>query len=496
MLETLDLTRSLTKSEYRNIVEPLDIRLGELQRALRAEGIATVVVFEGWGAAGKGTCIGALMQPLDPRGYRVYGSRALTEGERLRPFLWRYWVRLPAAGEIALFDRSWYTRVLQERVEGKISGRALRDSFEAINELEQALVDSGIVIVKFWLHISAKEQARRFKKIARDPAERWKVTREDWREHRHYDEYLEAAEEMLERTETAPAPWTVVEAEDRRFAVAKVFETVASAWDAARKRPPRAEGQAPPAGPVRGRTRQSAVLRNVDLGKRLADTEYHRKLEPLQKELRTLEHECYMHRLPVVVVCEGWDAAGKGGAIRRATAHLDPRGFEVVPVSAPNDVERAHHYLWRFWHNIPKAGHLTIFDRSWYGRVLVERVEGFCTPAEWRRAYHEINAFEAQLAESGTVIVKLWFHIDRATQLARFRERERVGYKKWKITHEDWRNRKKWPRYEEAAAEMIERTSTSYAPWKVIPANDKNYARVEMLRLIVRAVKKGLGKRK
>lgn len=487
MLETLDLSRSLSKEEYRDIVDPLQIRLGELQRTLRAERVPTLIVFEGWDAAGKGTCMNALMQPLDPRGFRVYPDRPPSEEERLRPFLWRFWNRMPPAGEISIFDRSWYWHLLRGRIDETLPKRAWREGYSSVNDFEETLVDSGIVLIKFWLQISRKEQRRRFERLQADPTEKWKVTREDWRQHERYEDYREAVEEMLARTETAPGPWTVVEAENRRFAVAKVFETVAAAWEQAASRPKTTKERAP-ATPVKERTRLPGVLQVVDLSQKLDERAYEAQLEPLQLRLRALEHELYVHRIPVTVVTEGWDAAGKGGAIRRLTAKLDPRGFEVVGISAPNDDERAHHYLWRFWRQVPKGGHLSIFDRSWYGRVLVERVEGFCTDEEWRRAYRELNEFERQLTEGGGVVVKLWFHIDKETQLARFKERESSGYKKWKITGEDWRNREKWPRYEEAVAEMIERTSTTYAPWKVIAANDKYFARIAVLRAVVEAI--------
>jgi polyphosphate kinase 2 (PPK2 family) len=492
VLETLDLKRSLSKQEFRKITDPLEIRLGELQRTLRAEKIATLLVFEGWDAAGKGTMIGSLIQPLDPRGFRVHADRPPTEDEAMRPFLWRFWRRLPPAGEIAIFDRSWYRRVLIERIE-RISPKGVwRGAYASINDFESTLTDSGLVLLKFWLHISKKEQRKRLRKLEKDRAERWKVSRDDWRQHRRYEDYVEAVEEMVARTSTATAPWTVVEAEDRRFATAKVFETIAAAWSEAASRKPPAKVKAP-ATPVESKTRLPTVLQVVDLDTaKLSEADYEEALPPLQNRMRALEHEIYAARIPVTIVCEGWDAAGKGGAIRRLTSKLDPRGFDVIGIAAPNDEERAHHYLWRFWRQVPKAGHIAIFDRSWYGRVLVERVEGFCAEDEWRRAYREINEFESQLVEAGGSVLKLWFHIDRDTQLKRFKERERIGYKKWKITGEDWRNREKWPRYEEAVAEMIQRTSTTYAPWKVIAANDKYHARIEVLRAVIASIESTL----
>jgi polyphosphate kinase 2 (PPK2 family) len=495
MLQDVDLSRSLTKQELKAVLDPLGVRLGELQRALRSAKVPTLLVFEGWDAAGKGTIIGALMQPLDPRGYKVHTRKAATEDEAMRPFLWRYWLRMPAAGDLAIFDRSWYARVLADRVNKAVPRGTWREAYGEINDFERLLADGGACIVKFFLHISRKEQRRRFRALERDPAEAWKVTEDDWREHRRYKDYVAAVDEMLERTSTAHAPWTVVEAEDRRFGTAKVFETLAAAWEKALKDASAPRAAKAPATPVRARTLQPRVFQRVDLTKNLSRAEYERQLDPLQQKMRALEHQIYTHRVPVVVVLEGWDAAGKGGAIRRLTAKLDPRGFEVISISAPNDDERAHHYLWRFWRHVPKDGHMAIFDRSWYGRVLVERVEGFCAEVEWRRAYQEINDFERQLASHGAVLIKIWLHLDKKTQLGRFREREHTGYKRWKITGEDWRNRKKWPRYEEAAAEMIERTSISQAPWVLVPAVDKYYARVTVLREVSKAVEQALARR-
>ena len=221
--------------------------------------------------------------------------------------------------------------------------------------------------------------------------------------------------------------------------------------------------------------------------------EYATRLKKAQAMLPELEHEIYLRRVPVVIAYEGWDAAGKGGNIRRLTQNLDPRGYEVVPVAAPNDVEKAHHYLWRFWAQMPKAGHIAIFDRSWYGRVLVERVEGFCTEAEWRRAYREINGMEQHLVNFGAVLLKFWLHIDPDEQLRRFREREGMAHKQWKITEEDWRNREKMDQYREAVEEMLHRTTTPYAPWTIVESNCKRYARVKVLETVCEVIRKRLG---
>jgi AMP-polyphosphate phosphotransferase len=452
MLKNIDLTREIPKAEYKRLKAEADLKLAVLQRQAKAFGIPIVVVFEGWSAAGKGTLINEMILPLDPRGFSVYSARDPTEEDAFYPFLWRFWKRTPTRGRIAIFDRSWNRRVVNDRVAGLVKGEQLRQSFDDIRSFERQLSDEGVVIVKCFLHISKHEQKRRFDALRSSPATVWRVTKEDLRQNEKYSEYLAAIEDMLTQTDADFAPWTVVEAHDRRFATLKIFNTVINSLE-------------------------RAVAR----------------LKKAQTTLRELEHEIYLRRVPVVIAYEGWDAAGKGGNIRRLTENLDPRGYEVVPVAAPNDIEKAHHYLWRFWAQMPKAGHITIFDRTWYGRVLVERVEGFCTEAQWRRAYREINGMEQHLANFGAVILKFWLHIDPEEQLRRFREREGIPHKQWKITEEDWRNREKIDQYREAVEEMLYRTGTPYAPWTIVESNCKRHARVKVLETVCKAIRKRLG---
>jgi AMP-polyphosphate phosphotransferase len=322
------------------------------------------------------------------------------------------------------------------------------------------------------------------------------VTKEDLRQNEKYSEYLAAIEDMLTQTDADYSPWTVVEAHDRRFATLKIFNTVINSLErAVTSIELKTEtAPAPPKEPVTSALNfKTTALDHLDLSKSLTSEEYAARLKKAQTTLRELEHEIYLRRVPVVIAYEGWDAAGKGGNIRRLTENLDPRGYEVVPVAAPNDIEKAHHYLWRFWAQMPKAGHITIFDRTWYGRVLVERVEGFCTEAQWRRAYREINGMEQHLANFGAVILKFWLHIDPEEQLRRFREREGIPHKQWKITEEDWRNREKIDQYREAVEEMLYRTGTPYAPWTIVESNCKRHARVKVLETVCKAIRKRLG---
>lgn len=490
MLRQANLSRRLSKVRYKQVIDGLELRLGELQRRARESQIPVVLVFEGWDAAGKGTLINKLINALDPRGFNVYSTNPPTEDERLRPSLWRFWIRTPARGRIAVFDRSWYGRVLVERVDKLVKKKVWMRAFEEINTFERQLADDGTAIVKFFLHISKATQKKRFKILLANPATEWKVTKKDWRQHKQYRKYCEAIEEMLDRTHTAHAPWTLVEAHDERYATVKIFRAAIHAFEQAiargeKKAAPRRARWTAPSG---------SVLDKMDLSPNLKRAAYEEELKKLQTRIWELEHEIYVHRIPVVILNEGSDAAGKGGNIKRMTRSMDPRGYEVVPIAAPNDVERSHHHLWRFWNKIPKAGHITIFDRTWYGRVLVERVEGFCAPEAWQRAYGEINDTEKLLADFGTVLIKFWYQIDKEEQLRRFEDRRRTPHKQWKITDEDWRNREKWDAYRRAVDDMLLLTHTAHAPWTLIEANCKLHARIKTLRTVVTVIEAALGK--
>ena len=494
MLELIDLGQRISKAQYQEVFPNLERELGECQRESRQAGLPVIVVFEGWDASGKGTLINRFTQTLDPRGFKVHPIFAPIENEQLHPWMWRFWEDLPKGGDWAIFDRSWYSRVLADRVEALTPELQWRQTYDDIRQFERQLADDGAVIVKFWLHISKEEQKQRFRRLLQKSATAWRVGKKERRQHRRYDQWIEAIEEMIDRTSTASAPWTVVEATQDRFSRAKVFRTVIEAVRNAldrRKSAPKVQPSPAPAQDAPPAEHET-VQDRVDLSLTLQRDAYEQQLAKLQKRLFRAEHELYLDRIPAVIVYEGWDAGGKGGNIKRLTRGLDPRGYEVVPVAAPTAEEKAHQYLWRFWRNVPKAGHITIFDRSWYGRVLVERVEGFCTEAEWKRAYEEINEFERQLAGFGTVIVKFWLQIDPEEQLRRFNERQQTPYKQWKITDEDWRNRDKRKQYEPAVAEMLERTSTTYAPWTILEANCKWHARVKALRTVVDALKAGI----
>lgn len=491
MLEKIDLSQSLKNKEYQNLYEDLSARLGELQRETKRLGIPVIIVFEGWGASGKGTLINRLISPMDPRGFKVFTIKSETQEESMRPFLWRFWTKTPEKGQFAIFDRSWYRRVVNDRIDKKVIKENLPYDYSEILSFEQQLTDDGTVIIKLFIHISEEEQKRRFKKLSENPDTAWRVTSDDWKHNKQYKQYLTAINEMLEQTDSENAPWNIIEGNDHNYAVIKTMHIVIDAL--ANQINKVNEAPKPDISPMVPEDNfRTSLLSNVDLTKTLTKEVYQKKLAQCQKKLAVLHNRLYLKRTPVIIVFEGWDAAGKGGAIKRLTQNLDPRGYEVIPTPAPTPTEKAHHYLWRFWNTIPKAGHIAIYDRSWYGRVMVERIEGFCTVDEWQRAYSEINQMEEHLTNFGAIVIKFWLHIDKHEQEKRFNARMIDPKKQWKITDEDWRNREKWDQYYRIVDEMLLRTSTTYAPWTIVEANSKRFARIRVLEKIIEELEKKL----
>lgn len=500
MLQQLDLTKRMSKEEFKKRMAVLEPEMSRLQRTCKSEKIPVIIVFEGFGAAGKGYQIGKLIHALDPRGFYVNSIGPESTDEMMHPFLWRFWTKLPARDQMAIFDRSWYRKVMIDRFDGITSEKRLASYYNEINSFERQLAADGNVIIKLFLCIDKKEQKKRFKKLMESRSSAWRVSEDDLRRNKDFDLYKEMNDEMLEYTDTAYAPWTIVESMDREFATVKIYTAVIEALKAALRR--KAEGSASdttvshvplPASEYNDEVLRTSSLKKVDLSLTLERDEYKKQLRELQSRIEELHGELYRRRIPMILGFEGWDAGGKGGAIKRLTERMDPRGYIVHPTASPNDIEKVHHYLWRFWNHVPKDGHIAIFDRTWYGRVMVERIEGFCTRDEWQRAYQEINEMEKQFAEHGTIVLKFWMQIDKDEQERRFKERMENPDKQWKITDEDWRNREKWDEYEKAVDEMLVRTSTTYAPWIIVEGNDKYYARVKVLRAVVEAMEGRLG---
>jgi len=494
VFETAELGRKLSKEEYAAELPAIRARLLAAQFALRSTKVPVIVVIAGADGSGKGDTVNRLLEWLDPRGVEtnVFGPR--TDEERDRPAAWRFWRTLPARGRIGIFFGSWYTEPVLKRTTGKIGGARFEADLARVAFFEESLARDGALLVKCWFHLSKEAQKRRLRKFEKDPETRFKVSRLDWKHFGRYDRFVKVAERALRTTDTADTPWTIVEAADDRWRDLAVGRALVEALEARlasvreaeeRKAAGRKAAASSPARkatkPARAAATPAGVLSTIDLERTVTEEEYKRELPRLQERLSKLAWEGKKKGVSSVAVFEGSDAAGKGGAIRRVTWALDARLYRVIPVAAPTDEERAHHYLWRFWRHVPPGGTFTIYDRSWYGRVLVERVEGFAKDDEWKRAYLEINDFETQLVESGIALSKLWLHISPEEQLRRFREREQVEWKKHKITDEDWRNRAKWPAYEVAVDEMVARTSTHDAPWTLVAATDKKAARLAVL---------------
>lgn len=467
-------------------MDEMELKLGMLQRKLREKRIPFLIIFEGPSAAGRGRLISKLIRNFDSRGYNLVTRSILSECEIQRLPMQKYWINIPEKGRIAIFERSPYGELLYKGVKKK----ELLSQIEYIKDFERTLAEDGTAVLKIFLDIDKKEQKKRLKKLKEDKNTSWRVGKDDWKQNKDFDQYTERMNYIISATEADYAPWFRIDSSDLKTAeneiLAKVADFMHDVCDGnlAKKNFDLYR--------LQKFSRTNSVLDNLDLTLRLSREEYDGKIQSLQKELLRLEFKAYKKRLPVIIVFEGCDAAGKGGAIKRLTQGLDPRGFDVIPISAPDEREKKHNYLWRFWRHFPKKGHFAIFDRSWYGRVLVERVEKFCTEDEWLRAYDEINQMEKYLSDSGAVICKFWLQISSEEQLRRFKDRQEKDYKKWKITEEDWRNREKWPQYKDAIEDMLVRTNTSYAPWTVVEAESKLYSRVKIISEIVAKLKKKL----
>jgi polyphosphate:AMP phosphotransferase len=488
MLEDAEQGRSLSKDQYDALLPGLRAALLDAQARLRKAGFSVVVLINGADGAGKSETVNALHEWLDARFLVSESYSPPTEEERSRPEYWRYWMWLPPAGRIALFSGSWYTRPILDRVYGKASELTLTDHLTRINGFERTLADGGTLFVKLWFHVSKKAQKKRLKALEADEATSFRVSKKDWRNHERYDDFIRVTEEVLQHTSSGAAPWHVVEGADDRYRNVTAARLILDKLEARLAQPPeRREPERQPPIPD-----PHTVLDELDLKQTLGKHEYEERIGKAQARLHALVRKLQKRERSAILVFEGPDAAGKGGAIRRITWALDSRSYRLIPIAAPSDEERAHHYLWRFWRHLPRRGRLTIFDRSWYGRVLVERVEGFAKEPEWQRAYQEINDFEHELTESGVILVKFWLHITGEEQLRRFEERKHNPAKRYKITAEDYRNREQANQYEAAAAEMIARCSPPNAPFVLVEANQKRFARVKVLESIVHALEQNL----
>lgn len=491
MFRTAELGQAVSKQDFKARARKLRQRLLEAQILLSRDASFNIVIdFAGVDGAGKGSTVNLLHAWLDTRLLTTNAYGPLTEAQRERPKFWRFWRSLPPKGRSSLNLSGRYSHPFLDRVHERISDKEYVAELKRIKAFERALADDGTLILKFWMHLSRDAQEQRFKALEADPEQAWRVTEKDWEHWESYDRFIETAERTIMETNTDYAPWHIVEGVDENFRMLTVSKIILDALDArlhASDLSPASqdsidEGVPDTEDPLPARPEGLVtVLSALDMSPTLAKPDYRRQLRQQQGRIHLLQRKALQMNRSSILVFEGPDAAGKGGVIRRIIPTLDARNYRVLQYGAPTDEERAHHYLWRFWRHLARSGRLTIFDRSWYGRVLVERVEGLASDDEWRRAYAEINDFEDQLVEYGTILVKFWLHVTPDEQWARFQDRKKKAYKRWKLTSEDWRNRSKWYAYEEAAHDMVKYTSTHISPWELVSANDKNYARVKVL---------------
>ncbi|MGD9888018.1 MAG: polyphosphate:AMP phosphotransferase [Halothiobacillaceae bacterium] len=489
MLNTLELGRKVSKEDYKKELPELRSRLLEAQRALLAAGISVLIIIEGMDGSGRAQVVNKLHEWLDPRGIQTHTFWKPSDEERERPAYWRYWREMPAAGEIAIFLGGWYRDILTDAIGGNIKENNLDARLTPVNDIEHLLAYDRTLILKFWYHLTEKAQEERLKIEKSTPDDRYSSTKEALKGRASLTLW---AERILRNTDMAHAPWFLIEAEDTRYRdLTTGYSLLAACEKRLLEQKNQRSTQLPPHEPALPHASSARVtlLDHVDLHARIDKAEYDDAIQKRQAELRELTWKAYALGISTYLVFEGWDAAGKGGTIRRLTAGMDARLYRVIPYGAPSSHELQHHYLWRFWRQVPRAGRIAIFDRSWYGRVLVERVENLCPPAEWQRAYHEINDFEKQLVNGKNLLLKFWLHISPEEQLRRFEDRQNTPWKNYKITPDDWRNREKRPEYELAVNELLLRNNTEYARWHVVANEDKNYGRLQVLNTVCDALK-------
>ncbi len=485
MLKDFKASRDEDSSALKAEIKALRERLLAQQQLVRDKKLPVIVLVEGWAAAGKGSLINELISEIDPRFYNVVSPLILPEKEERYPFLYQYASAIPENGKIMFYDSGWMEGAVRKFLRRHITKKQYKERIRSVNEFERQLRDGGSLILKLFLHIDQSEQRKRLNSLKENYETEWRVTEDDLWQHREYKVFRETYDEFMEQTGKT-VKWHVLDGDKKRQASRDALKLLVEMIDRGLEEG-RYVGK-----PFNEKfpLLKMQKLSEVDLSPSLEDEEYRKELKKLQKRLGELHNTIYRKKIPVILCYEGWDAAGKGGNIRRIARPLDPRGFDVMPIASPEPHELNRQYLWRFWTRLPRSGHVCIFDRTWYGRVMVERLEGFCSEDDWKRAYNEMNEFERQLTDWGAVVIKFWIHIDQDTQLARFTDRQNTPEKQWKLTEEDWRNREKWPQYEEAIDEMLQKTSTENAPWYIIESNDKKYARIKTLKIVIKALEK------
>lgn len=484
MFESAELGHHISKEVYKKEAAVLREALLNVQYDLAEnKSFPVIIIIAGVDGAGKGEIANLLNEWMDPRRIHTHVFDLPKSSELQKPPMSPFWQALPPKGDVGIFFGSWYSAPVIRKCYGETSKIELNNSLEEIVRFERMLTDEGALVIKFWFHLSKDKQKSRIKALQKDAKTRWRVSDIDLRHLKLYDKFRDIAGHVVRETSTANAPWIIIEGFDSNYrnltAGKYVLESIKSNLSSPTMKPRKSAAPA-----LIQSIDHLSIVDTLDLTKSISKTKYSTELEKYQGKLNLLTRHENFKKLSVIIALEGADAAGKGGAIRRITQAIDARIYSIIPIAAPTDEERAQPYLWRFWRHVPNHGRLVIFDRSWYGRVLVERVEGFCGEQDWMRAYAEINDFEEQLMRNNTLLLKFWLQISPEEQLRRFEERQKIAFKRFKITEDDWRNREKWNDYQTAVSDMMDRTSTGLAPWTLVEANNKDYARIKILRMV------------
>jgi len=491
MFESAEIEHDIDKATFEERLPQLRTDILNAQfELIEAQAFPIILLFSGMEGAGVVDTLTRAYTVLDARHVVASAFDKPTEEESERPRMWRYWRMLPPRGEMGIYVGAWYNAPLTRRVLDKSGIAEFEQELDRIKHFESMLAAEGALILKFWLHLGKDEQKKRLRKLVRSARTSWRVEESPWGGSKRYKEVKLAAEDMMRVTGTDHAPWITVNASNQHYRGLTIATTILNAINARLAQTGEAAAvTAPVSIPT---INDQNVLTALDLSQQLEKQVYKEQLAKYQDRLNRLLSKKKFRKRSLVLVFEGNDAAGKGGAIRRVMQFMDPRRYRVNQFAAPTDEEKAQPYLWRFWRRLPRQGDVAIFDRSWYGRVLVERVENFCSEAAWRRAYGEINDFETEMSDAGAIVIKFWLAIDKDEQEARFKAREETGYKRYKITDEDWRNREKWDEYATAVCDMVDHTSTSTAPWTLVEANDKYHARVKVLKTVCERLEESL----
>ena len=489
MLKDYKFEKIKVADDIEECLDNAKLELSKKQMLLKEKNIPVVVIFEGWGLSGIGTTLQKVIQNMDPRFYKVTHMTKICDEAKRKPFSWRHFKEIPMNGQVTFYDHGMMQEITDGYLTSELSDKEYAKRIEDANRFERTLVDNGYIVIKYFFHISEKDQLKRMEKLSKDSTTQWRVDDLDRWQNKNYNKCLKVYDDYLTKTNSDKAPWYVIDATNKKLCQLQVLETLLSYIDE------RLENGKQDAEILDNgyKMNKKIDLDKIDLSLTISDEKYKKELKKYRKRLNELHNILYTKKIPVIIAYEGWDAAGKGGNIKRLISGMDPRGYTVYPIAAPSKEELYRHYLWRFYTRLPKDGHVAVFDRTWYGRVMVERLEGLCSENDWQRAYNEMNEFEKELSDWGAIVVKFWVQIDSDTQLARFTDRQNTPEKQWKITDEDWRNREKWDLYEGALVEMLEKTNTKHAPWYILESVDKKYARIKAMKILIKEIEKRIG---